>query len=117
MVVDTVVVSTTVWISVTETSMASSGRGTTTGPPVVGMVTYNLHHVESLGSCSSSGQKRMLHGDLFSRSDLAAPSSGSADCSGPPILTAGFSLPRTNIELVRNLVNFCNYLRSVINES
>ena len=37
---DIVVVSTVTWISVTETSLASSERGTTTGPPVVGMVTY-----------------------------------------------------------------------------
>ena len=59
----------------------------------------------------------MLHGDLFFFSDLTATSSGSADCPGSLSSTAGFLIPKTNIELVRNLVNFCNYLRSVINES
>ena len=59
----------------------------------------------------------MLHGNLFFFSDLTAASSGSADCPGSLSSTAGFLIPKTNIELVRNLVNFCSYLRSVIIES
>ena len=59
----------------------------------------------------------MLHGDLLSLSDSSVPSSGSIDCPGSLFSATGSSIPRTNIELVRNLVNFCSYLRSVIIES